>query len=157
MVAQLNYQKGLSRGLPGLIHDIGNTNIDSFDVVTAPLEYGVFVDRSGARGAVVGTAAAIGVSVRTASENTLGGSVFSAGEYDITETAGVLRSGDIYAQFDAAGGTIGDLVTINASGQVVAAGGGIALTAITATIESVAVDATQDATGVFVGRIKVNG
>lgn len=157
MVAQTSYQKGLSEGLAGQLHDVGNTNIDSFDVITAALQFGVFASRSGARGIVVGTATAIGVSVRTANENTLTDQTFSAGQYEITETAGILRSGEIFAQFDAAGGTVGSAVTINAAGQVVAAGGGTALTGISATIEEVAVDSTQETTGVFVGRIKVNG
>jgi len=159
MVAQVNYQKGLSKGLPGQLYDVGNTNIDSF-AAEAIVPFGRFV----ARGTdpenqvlVSGAATSIGVSVRVAKENTLAGSTFTGGQYEITETVGVLRSGDMYAEFDAAGGVVGAVVTINASGQVVAAGGGTALTEISATIESVATDVTQDVTSIFVGRIKVNG
>lgn len=157
MSVQLKYIKGLAAGLPGLLYDFSNTRIESRAAETI-IPFGVFVDRGTLPNqALLGTANSIGVAVRIAKENTLTGTTFTSGQYEVTETVGILRSGEIWAQFDTAGGTVGALVTINASGQVVAAGGGVVLAGITAIIEGAAIDATQDATSVFIGRIKVNG
>lgn len=161
MTVQTTYEKNLANGLPGLIADIGNTNIDSFAAEVA-IPFGVFVSRGTdlENQVIIGDAAAIGVSVRVAQENSYdpaGALGFEAGQYDITDTVGVLRSGEIWAQFDAVGGAVGDAVTITASGEVQVDGLGTALTGVSATIEKPAVDATIGTTSVFIGVIKVNG
>jgi len=163
MVAQTIYQKGLAHGLAGQLHDVGNTDIDSF-AAEGVVGFGTFVNRGtdaekqcllGASAVAIG-AGAIGVAVRVQTENPISGA-FAAGQYEDEETVGVLRSGVIFAQFDAAGGTVGDAVTVNAAGQVVAAGTGTALTSgVTATIEKAAVDATQETTSTFVGVIRIS-
>lgn len=165
MTAQLVYQKGLAHGLAGQLHDIGNTNIDSFAAEGA-VAFGTFVNRGtapetqcllGASAVAIG-AGAIGIAVRVQTENDYPAGAFAAGGYADEETVGVLRDGMIFAQFDAVGGTVGDAVTVDVNGMVVAAGTGTALTSgITATIEKPAVDCSQETTSVFVGVIKVNG
>lgn len=165
MTAQSTYVKNLAKGLAGLIYGIGNTNIDSFAAEGA-VGFGTFVNRGtdpesqvllGASAAAIG-AGAIGVAVRVAKENAYPSGAFVAGAYADEETVGVMRSGMIYAQFDAVGGTVGAAVTVNAAGQVVAAGSGTALTSgITATIEKPATDVSIETTNTFVGVIKING
>ena len=157
MTAQTVYEKELAIGLPGLIYDMGNTDIDSF-AAEAEIPFGAFC----ARGAdpenqvVLGTGLAIGVAVRTTQEQPFGNvAPFVGDKYNVAETVGVLREGYIWAQFDAIGGTVGAAVTIDAGGLVVAAGGGTALTVIKATIEKPATDASIHTSGVFVGLVKV--
>ncbi|MBR9692922.1 hypothetical protein GOV07_03235, partial [Candidatus Woesearchaeota archaeon] len=130
MTVQTTYTKEAQVALPGLIYDLGNTNIDSFSA-EAVIPFGRFVARGTLPNdeVLLGGAASIGVSVRTAGENKYQGAGASVTQYEITDTVGVLRNGFIWAEFDAAGGSPEDAVTINASGQVIAAGGGTALTA----------------------------
>lgn len=156
-MTQLSYVKNHAIALPGLLYDMGNTDIDSFAAEEA-IGFGLFVDRGTDpdRQVVLGTSAAIGVSVRTAMEGDYPDAAFDGGSYAIGKTVGVLRSGYIWAQFDAAGGTIGDEVTINADGTVDAAGGATALTGIQATIEKPAVDALIGTTGIYVGLVKIS-
>jgi len=153
MTVQTTYEKFHQAPLPGLIYDIGNTDIDSFSA-EVELPFGVFASRGTVPEdqAILGTAAAIGVTVRRAKENDYQGGAFDGGSYAIEETAGILRSGNIWTRFDAAGGTVGDAVTINASGQVVAAGTGTALTEITAKIEKAAIVSN----GVAVGLVRIS-
>lgn len=156
MTVQTSYEKNLAVALPGLIYDMGNTDIDSF-AAEAVIPFGTFVRRGtdSQNQVLLGGAAAIGVAVRTVGENDYPNSAFDGGEYAIAETVGVMREGYIWAQFDAAGGTVGSTVTINADGTVDAAGAATALTSIKAIIEKPAVDATIGTTSVFVGLVKV--
>lgn len=160
MVAQLNYTKNIPSRLAGLIYDIGNTNIDSF-AAEGVVNHGRFVGRgTDAQGQCIqnGNAAAIGVAIRHASENDYQQAAIVAGSYKDEETVAILREGYIWAEFDAAGGTLDGAVTINASGQVVAAGTGTALTSLAAYIEKPAVDAVLEgqAASIFVGLIRVS-
>ncbi len=158
MTAQTEYNKKLPVALAGQLYDVGNSDIDSF-AAEAIIPFGVFVGRGATADQVlVAQSPALGVSVRTAKENPFPASVYNGGQYEISETVGVLRSGYIWAQFDAIGGTLDSEVTITAGGLVVAAGGGAALTGIKATIEKPAVDVVvggDGLTGVFVGLVKV--
>lgn len=159
MTVQITYEKNLAAGLPGLLYDLSNTNIDSFAAEDI-IPFGIFVSRGTdlENQVIVGDAAAIGVSVRVAQENAYdpaGATGFDAGAYAITDTVGVLRSGEIWAQFDAVGGVVGDAVTINASGEVQVDGLGTALTGVSAIIEHPAVDVTIGTTGVFAGVISI--
>lgn len=141
MTVQTSYEKNINTIIAGLIYDMGFTDVDSFSAEVA-IEHGIFVSRGTdpERQVAVGGAAAIGVSVRTASENDYKPATLEPnGQYAINETVGVLRAGYIWTQFNAIGGTVGAVVTINAAGLVVAAGGGTALTGITARIEKAAV------------------
>ena len=158
MVAQTQYEKNTANAHAGMLSDMGNTDIDSFAAEATAIPYGTFVARGTdkERQCVLGTALAIGVAIRVAREAEFPSVAFDGGgEYLVEDTVGVLREGYIWARFDAAGGTVGAVVTINASGQVVAAGGGTALTVIKATIEVPAVDATIETTTTFVGMVKV--
>jgi len=157
MTAQTVYTKPLAQGLPGLLYDMGNTDIDSF-ASEGEVPFGAFCARGTDKEnqVVVGTAAAIGVATRTAQEQPFApAGAFAGDKYNDEETVGVLRSGYIWAIFDAVGGTVGAAVTINAGGEVVAAGGGTALTAVKAVIEKPATDASIHTSGVFVGVVQV--
>lgn len=156
MVAQTTYKKPLAIGLPGLIYDMGFSNIDSFAAEEA-VPFGAFVARGSdpANEVEVGGAAAIGIAVRTAKDAEFPPVAPDFGVYAIGDTVGVMREGYIYAAFDTVGGTVGAAVTINAEGQVVAAGGGTALTAVKAVIESVAVDVSIETSGIFAGLVHV--
>ncbi len=160
MVAQLSYTKNVPSKLAGLIYDIGNTNIDSF-AAEGVVNHGRFVSRgSDPQGQclVNGAAGAIGISIRHASENDYKpANAVEAGKYEDEETVAVLREGYIWAEFDAAGGTLDAAVTINASGQVVAAGTGTAVTGLAAYIEKPASDALlEGASPIYVGLIRIS-
>jgi len=159
MVAQLNYGKNIPTRLAGLIYDIGNTNIDSF-AAEGEVQHGRFVSRgTDPQGqCLLGGASAIGVSIRHASENDYQQAAIVAGKYKDEETVAVLREGYIWAEFDAINGTLDAAVTINASGQVVAAGAGTALTGLVAYIEKPAIDISLEgqAASIFVGLIRVS-
>lgn len=159
MTVQLNYTKNIFGAVAGLIYDIGNTNIDSFSAEEI-IEYGTFVSR----GANVQTqvqlagAGSIGIAVRTTGENGYQlSSSKSVGEYKIGDTVGVLRSGFIWTQFDAAGGTVDAAVTINAQGRVVVAGTGTTLNVVKAIIEEPAVSILLEGSTVasFVGLVRI--
>jgi len=158
MTVQLAYTKEANVALPGLIYDIGNTNIDSF-AAEGSVGFGLFVKR-GTTPAQVATdddGTAIGVSVRYAKENSFGGTQLDT-NYNDTETVGVLRGGFIWCEFDAAGGTVDEDVTLDATGKVVAAGGGTALSVISATVEIPAVAIERvDGPAKFVGLVNVKG
>ena len=159
MTVQTSYNDNIDIKLAGLIYDMGNTNVDSFKAEGA-VGFGVFASRgSSVDQIVVGGAAAVGVAVRSQNENDYPQGAIDAGEYANTETVGVLREGFIWAQFDVAGGVVGDVVTINAAGQVVVAGGATALTHIKARIEKPASEVTvggDGGNGVFVGLVAVS-
>ena len=159
MTVQTVYDKNIGSRHAGLIYDMGNSNIDSF-AAEEVIPYGVFVARGTANNQCeVGGAAAVGVAVRSQHENEYpADGAYDGGEYKVEQTVGVMREGYIWAQFDAAGGTIGDVVTINVDGQVVAAGGGTALTHVKARVEQVATEVSvggDGATGVFVGLVAI--
>ena len=160
MTVQTVYSKNISSRHAGLIYDMGNSNIDSF-AAEEVIPYGVFVERGTAeRQCLVGGAAAVGVAVRSQAENEYpADGAYDGGEYKAEQTVGVMREGFIWAQFDAAGGTVGAVVTINVDGQVVAAGGATALTHVKARIEQGAAELTvggDGATGVFVGLVAIS-
>ena len=160
MTAQTVYSKNQSNALPGLIYDMGNTDIDSYAAEGA-VAFGVFVARGtdpANQVEVTGAAGSFGVATRTVKEGDYPDAAFDGGAYADEETVGVMRSGYVWAQFDAAGGTIGAAVTINADGTVDVAGGATAVTGVSATIERPAVDLTvggDGVTGVFVGLVKL--
>ncbi len=159
MSVQTSYEKNIDSRLAGLIYDMGNTNIDSF-AAEGEIGYGVFVSRGSdpQTQVVLGGAASIGVSVRSPHENEYPQGAYDSGSYLDTQTVGVLREGFIWAEFDVAGGAVDAAVTINALGQVVAAGGATVLTGVSARIEKPAANLTvggDGLTGVFVGLIRV--
>jgi len=163
MVAQVNYQKGLSTGLPGLVSDIGPKYVQSFNVgtVDTPISYGLFVQRSAVpnRDSIqLGASQAIGVTARGTDENTFSTSDgFLAGQKETGEPIGVLRDGVIWAQFDGVGGAIavGDLATINGSGKIPVSGTGTATQRISIRIQSLPVNVSQENTGIFIGQVRI--
>lgn len=159
MPVQTSYEFGIQNALPGLIYDMGNTEIDSF-AAEANIDYGSFVRRGtdAQNQVLVGNATSIGIAVReAASENEYKTGTIATLQKKISETVGVIRSGYVWTRFDAAGGAVGAVVTINASGFVVVAGGATALTVITARIEKPAVAIVVDGVTVYVGLVKVGG
>ena len=159
MSVQTSYDKNIDSRLAGLIYDMGNTNIDSF-AAEGEVGYGIFVSRGSdpQRQVAVGGAGAIGISVKSVNENEYPQGPYDSGSYADTQTVGVMREGFIWAEFDAAGGTVDAAVTINGLGQVVAAGGATVLTGVSARVESPAIELSvggDGVTGIFVGLVRI--
>lgn len=160
MVAQTSYTKEIVSRYPGLLFDIGNTNIDSFTAEGAVL-HGSFVSRGTlpeSQCVVNGSANAIGVAVRHASENAYKQANVGVGSYDDKETVAVMREGYIWCEFDAIGGTIDAAVTITPNGRVKTDGTGVALVSVAAYVEKIADPIVLEGSAgtIFVGLVRVS-
>ena len=158
MTVQTQYSKEANLSLPGLISDLANTNIQSY-AAEGIIQYGRFVDRGTdpENQVVVATSDsdALGVSVRTASENSYNAPAGLATEYKDTDTVGVMRSGYIWLEMVTSGGSPGDPVSVSAGGKGNHAGG-TPPTSISATLETPSMTIEIDGVSTFVAKVKIS-
>lgn len=122
MAAQTSYSRLTNTGFPGLLVDLNPKDIVSRSVETpAGIPFGVVVSRGTdrERQIVLGGTAPLGVSLRVLSQE--GAANTGAVQWDVTDTAAVLREGYVFVVCPA-GCTAGDAVKFTTATGVLDSG-----------------------------------